>query len=103
MNPALGYGTGFGWAPDPRYPLRDVPAFEVEYDFCSARDCQVGFDTWNHVDSTWTNVSYTNCDIDILVEPGETRTLSCNPCSECNPPISVIITNMASGNSFPGS
>jgi len=102
-DPALGYGTGFGWAPDPRHPFRDVGAYGVEYSGCSTRDCQVGFDTWNHVDSVWTDVSCTNCDIDILVEPGGTRTLSCNPCSECNPPITVVITNMASGNIFPGS
>jgi len=102
-DPALGYGTGFGWAPDPRHPFRDVPAYRVEYGGCSASDCQVGFDTWNHVDSVWTDVSYTNCGIDILVEPGGTRTLSCNPCSECDPPISVTITNMASGNIYPGS
>jgi hypothetical protein len=102
-NPALGYGTGFGWAPDPRHPFRDVGAYGVEYKGCSARDCQVGFDTWNHVDSMWTDVSCTNCDIDILVEPGGTRTLSGNPCSECNPPLIATITNMASGNIFPGS
>ena len=100
---ALGYGTGFGWAPDPRQPLCAVAATGVVYDGCSASDCQVGFDTWNHVDSVWTNVSYTNCDIDVLVEPGGTRTVSCNPCSECNPPITVTLTNMAAGNLFPGS
>lgn len=102
-NPDLGYGTGFGWAPDPRHPFRDVPAFRVEYDDCRARDCQVGFDTWNHVESTWTNVSHSNCDIDFLVEPGGTRTLSANPCSECNPPITAVLTNMARDNRYPGS
>lgn len=102
-HPGLGYGTGFGWAPDPRSMFRGVPALRVEYEDCRARDCQVGFDTWNHVESTWKNVSHTNCGIDILVEPGGTRTLSGNPCSECNPPISIVLTNMARGNRHPGS
>lgn len=102
-NPALGYGTGFGWAPDPRQPFRDVGAYEVEYSGCSASNCQVGFDTWFHLGSTWTNVSYTNCDINILVEPGGSRTLSGDPCSECNPPITAVIKNIANGNTYPGS
>jgi hypothetical protein len=102
-NPALGYGNGFGWAPDPRHPFIDVGAYGVEYSGCSASNCQVGFDTWYHVNSTWTNVSYTNCGINILVEPGGSRTLSCNPCSECKQPINAVITNIASGNTYPGS
>ncbi|HTR88202.1 MAG TPA: right-handed parallel beta-helix repeat-containing protein [Reyranella sp.] len=102
-NPAVGYGTGFGWAPDPRPEFRIVGAYSVTYSGCSATDCQVGFDTWFHVGSTWTKVSYTNCDIDILVQPGASRTLSANPCSECNPPLVVAITNIASGNKYPGS
>jgi hypothetical protein len=102
-HPGLGYGTGFGWAPDPRPAFRDVPALGVTYDHCRARDCQVGFDTWNHVGSTWTNVSHTNCDIDFLVEPGATRTLTANPCSECNPPCTSVITNLARDNRYPGS
>ncbi len=102
-NPALGYGNGFGWAPDPRPYFIYVGAYGVEYSGCSASNCQVGFDTWYHVDSTWTNVSYTNCGINILVEPGGSRTLSCDPCSECKSPITAVITNIASGNTYPGS
>lgn len=100
-SPTLGYGTGFGWAPDPRVPFRCVGAYDVEYAGCSAGDCQVGFDTWYHVNSTWTDISCTNCGINILVEPGARRTLSCDPCSECNPPITAVITNIASGNKYP--
>jgi len=103
QNPALGYGTGFGWAPDPRTPFRNIGAYRVQYRACSASNCQVGFDTWCHVDSTWTDVSFTNCDTNILVEPGATRILSGNPCSECNPPITASVTNIASGNTYPGS
>lgn len=98
----LGYGTGFGWAPDPRKPFRDVGACFVKYGGCTAAACHVGFDTWYHVDSTWTNVSHPNCGIGILVEPGASRTLSGNPGSECNPPITAVITNIASGNTCSG-
>jgi len=100
-NPALGYGTGFGWAPDPRPEFRNVGAYDVQYVGCSAGDCQVGFDTWYHVNSIWLNVSSTNCGIAILVQPGASRTLSCNPCSECSPEMSATITNIAAGNSYP--
>jgi hypothetical protein len=100
-NPALGYGTGFGWAPDPRVPFKNMAAQNVLYSGCSANSCQVGFDTWDHINSKWDNVSYENCDIKILVEPQGSRTLSGNPCSECNPPIVIVITNVAYGNKFP--
>lgn len=100
-DPALGYGTGFGWAPDPRHPFSDIGAYRVAYNHCSARDCQVGFDTWFHVNSTWTNVDCEHCDINILVEPDGQRTLSCNPCSECDPPIDIVIKNIAGGNTYP--
>ena len=102
-NSALGYGTGFGWAPDPRPFFRDIGAYKVEYIACQASNCHVAFDTWFHIDSTWENVSYKDCDIDILVQPGESRTLSGNPASECNPPITVVINNIAQGNTYPGS
>ena len=102
-DPSLGYGTGFGWAPDPRSYFRNVGAYEVKYDGCSASNCQVGFDTWYHVNSTWTNVAYENCGINILVQPEASRTLSANPCSECNPPITATIKNIASGNTYPPS
>lgn len=102
-DPEWGFGTGFGWAPDPRWEFRDGPALAVAYTDCSAVDCQVGFDTWYHVDSRWTNVSYASCEIGILVEPEGTRTLSCDACSECDPPITVVLTNIARGNVYPGS
>lgn len=98
QKPALGYGTGFGWAPDPRITSG---AYNVRYQGCSAHDCQVGFDTWLHVNSTWTDVNARNCGIAILVEYGESRTVSGNPASECNPPIVVVIKNIASGNKYP--
>ena len=98
QSAALGYGTGFGWAPDPRITSG---AYNVRYDGCGALHCQVGFDTWLHVNSTWANVDARNCGIAILVEYGASRTISGNPASECNPPIVVVITNIASGNKYP--
>jgi hypothetical protein len=100
-NPSLGYGTGFGWAPDPRHPFRDIGAYGVVYNRCRAYNCQVGFDTWFHVNSRWSDVGCARCDINGLVEPDGQRTLSCNPCSECNAPIDIVIKNIASGNTYP--
>jgi hypothetical protein len=102
-NRDLGNGTGFGWAPDPRLFFRNIGANFVEYANCSANNCRVGFDTWFHIDSTWTDVHTKECPITILVEPGASRTLSGNPCSECSPPISIAIVNIARGNSYPSS
>jgi hypothetical protein len=94
-------GTGFGWAPDPRTYFRYIGAVLAAYTDCSADHCDVGFDTWYHVDSTWVRPVYTNCTTGILVQPGGMRTLSGDPCSECNPPISVTLTNIESGNTYP--
>lgn len=100
---SFGYGVGYGWAPDPRSYFCSVGAYDVEYDQCTATTCQVGFDSWFHVNSTWEAVSYPGCDIGILQEPGGSRTISANACSECNPPITVTLQNIASGNTFPPS
>jgi hypothetical protein len=94
-------GTGFGWAPDPRKYFCYIGALGVTYTDCIADQCQVGFDTWYHVDSTWIRPIETNCGISFLVEPSATRTLSGDPCSECSPPISVTLTNFESGNTYP--
>jgi hypothetical protein len=78
-----GYGTGFGWAPDPRRELNSKPASLVQYNGCVSRNCQLGFDTWFHVDSVWKNVSACDCPIFILIQPlGAARTLSMDKCSE---------------------
>ncbi|HEV2262524.1 MAG TPA: hypothetical protein VGR69_09590 [Candidatus Rubrimentiphilum sp.] len=95
------HATGFGWAPDPRVYFAYIGAVGVTYADCVADQCQVGFDTWYHVDSKWIRPVHTNCDIGILVEPGAKRTLSCDPCSECDPTISVTLTNFESGNIYP--
>jgi hypothetical protein len=94
-------GIGFGWAPDPRNLFCYIGAVDVTYTDCIANGCQVGFDTWYHVDSTWVRPVETNCVTNFLVQPGGTRTLSGDPCSECSPPITTTLTNIASGNTYP--
>lgn len=101
-----GLGTGFGWAPDPRIV---EPAVNILYQDCSAKYCQLGFDSWFHIDSVWDNI-YSKCNgIDILVQDSSAeRTLSCDGCSECGctfigcypNPFSITINNVASGNIF---
>jgi hypothetical protein len=99
QSASFGYGTGFGWAPDPR-PDFVEPAVDILYTGCKAENCQVGFDTWFHQNALWSNIISKCNDIAVLNEPSSQRTLSCNPCSECNPPLTVTIDNVASGNVF---
>jgi hypothetical protein len=101
-----GNGTGFGWAPDPRIV---EPAIDVLYNKCSAKYCQVGFDSWFHINSVWDHI-YSKCnDIPILnLGDDARRTLSCDACSECGctfagcfpAPFVITITNVASNNVF---
>ena len=98
-HPELGYGTGFGWAPDPRPPFL-APATNVLYWDCTATCCQVGFDSWYHIDSVWRSITSDCNEIPILNLPNSQRTISCDPCSECNPPQEVTITNVAANNIF---
>lgn len=99
-------GVGFGWAPDPRagqdgINFSDTPAVLISYTDCRADRCDVAFDTWDHIDSTWTGTTYTNCPVGYLAEPGAQRTLTCDPCSECTTPLITKLTNLASGNTYP--
>ena len=99
QNSCIGYGTGFGWAPDIR-PEFVFPSINILYEKCCAKNCQVGFDSWYHIDSTWKNIGTCCCGISVLNLNKSQRTLSCNPCSECNPPVVETLTNVAKGNKF---
>ncbi len=108
QSASLGYGTGFGWAPDPR-PSLLKPAVNVLYQKCIAKHCQVGFDSWFHIDSVWDRVTSIKNDIAILnLGDDAQRTLSCNPCSECGctfiacfpTPYVVTVNNVAQNNTF---
>jgi hypothetical protein len=92
--------VGFGWAPDPRPQFCHIGAYGATYLDCAAENCEVGFDTWFHVNSTWVCPKTTNCKTAILVQPGAKRTISCDPCSECDPQFDVTLTNIASGNTI---
>jgi len=103
----LGYGTGFGWAPDPRIEFI-VPAVDILYKDCIAKRCQVGFDSWFHIDSVWKDI-YSSCnEIAVLDLNQPQRTLSCNACSECGclqpgcypAPTVVTLDNVAKNNTF---
>lgn len=107
QSSCLGYGTGFGWAPDPRIEFI-VPAVDILYTHCIAERCQVGFDSWFHIDSVWDNI-FSNCNgISVLDLNHSQRTLSCNACSECGclqagcypEPTTVTIDNVAKNNIF---
>lgn len=107
QSACLGYGTGFGWAPDPR-PEFIGPSTNIRYDHCVAKNCQVGFDSWYHINSTWDHITSKHNGISVLNELHSQRTLSCNPCSECGcrqtgcypNPLTVTINNVASNNRF---
>jgi len=107
QSASLGYGTGFGWAPDPR-PEFIVPAVNTLYKDCTAKTCQVGFDSWFHIDSNWENISSICNGIPVLNENQPPRTVSCNPCSECGctqtgcypEPTTTTINNVAQNNKF---
>ena len=55
-----GYGTGFGWAPDPRLEFRIINAENIKYINCLSKNCDVGFDTWNHQNSFWIDTECSN-------------------------------------------
>lgn len=107
QSACLGYGTGFGWAPDPR-PEFIVPAVNTLYKDCTAKMCQVGFDSFFHTDSNWKNISSICNGISVLNENHSQRTVSCNACSECGctqtgcypEPKTTTINNVAKNNKF---
>lgn len=103
-----GYGTGFGWAPDPR-PQYVKPAVYVTYENCIAKNCQLGYDTWNHQNSTWKNVTYSGSGRENLIEPnGTERVYKMNFCSELpnsnplSPSKDFPIYNCVFNNTYPG-
>jgi hypothetical protein len=107
QNSCLGYGTGFGWAPDPR-PEFIGAATHVHYKHCTAKDCQVGFDAWYHIDSVWEHIHSINNGISVLNMIPSQRTYTCDACSECGcqqtgcypSPHTVTLDNIASNNKF---
>lgn len=99
-NIGKGYGVGFGWAPD----IRDVyiyPAINILYEKCTAENCQIGFDTFNHQNSKWCDLSFCHNDINILKHAPSIKKFYCDSCSECpDGPKFVEVTNDSFGNKF---
>lgn len=101
---AVGYGTGYGWAPDPRKAFNNAPASNVQYNNCVSTNCQVGFDTWNHVNSAWKDFTADDCgQFNLDLPAGAVRSLSMNQCSEkpADQPSPVTIRNQAANNIVP--
>ncbi|AXT62639.1 hypothetical protein D1816_20535 [Aquimarina sp. AD10] len=105
---AYGYGTGFGWAPDPRPQFVHSPAKQVAYINCIANNCQLGFDTWNHQESTWINPLTIDSGNDYLIQiQGAERVYSMNFCSELpnstpsSPSQKFQCYNQINGNVYP--
>ena len=98
---SFGYGYGFGWAPDPREMFVKA-ASKVYYKNCLAEECQVGFDTFFHLNSLWEKVISKANDIPLMNGKENIRTISCSPCSECPQPITNPIKNIAKRNKFLG-
>lgn len=98
-----GYGTGFGWAPDPRPEFDTVTANQVSYLNCTAVNCQLGFDTWFYTNSNWQGYVTQNCSVPILIQSSSTqRTMKMDRCSEspAGRPYSVTLTNKAKNNTI---
>lgn len=99
-----GYGIGFGWAPEVR-PVFTNPAIEIFHQKCTAKNCQIGFDTWYHINCVWDHIVANNCQIPIL-DPGHvSRVLMGDACSEagCSPDgglVVVTLNNVAHDNTF---
>jgi hypothetical protein len=94
-----GIGVGFGWAPDIR-EVNIFPAKNVLYDKCLSRDCQSGFDMFNHQNSIWKECQAIKCDT-IISSHVEEKVFYCDKCSECpQGPTYVTVTNVESNNSF---
>jgi len=98
-NSCIGYGIGFGSPPDPRIEFQKSCS-NITYENCYAKNCQVGFDSWCQKNSLWKNLCTCNCGISILNINNSQRTVSCNICSECNPPKVVTLDNKAENNEF---
>src|SRR5207237_9017216 len=96
-NAELGFGTGFGWAS--HFDLIRA-ANNVLYKRCKATNCQVGFDTWYHTNSFWNEIKTICCGVSILNLIGSLRTMTCDLCSECDPPMSITLRNLSQNNKF---
>ncbi len=97
---SFAFGAGFAGLPDPRAAYSAFVSQNIAYTDCKAEGCQVGFDSWNHKNSTWDRIESKCNAISVLNFPFLVRTVSCNQCSECPHPTITPLVNQASGNRF---
>jgi hypothetical protein len=94
---SAGSGVGFGWAPDPRKPFIALSEDTV-FSTCVAQDCDVAFDLFMHKNARIIDCKAKNVKKLLLFnDPTVSRTLTCNPCSECPTPKRTVVPNTGSG------
>jgi hypothetical protein len=95
---SAGSGVGFGWAPDPRKPFIALSEDTV-FSTCVAQDCDVAFDLFMHKNARIIDCKAKNVKKLLLFNDATvSRTLTCNPCSECPTPKRTVVPNTGSGN-----
>jgi hypothetical protein len=94
-----GVAVGFAWAPDPR-SFFIKPSMGTVFVSCVAVRCDVGFDMFMHQDAVLLGCTVQSVSASMSGgDPTETRVLSCNPCSECDPAMATTVRNAGYGTS----
>jgi hypothetical protein len=91
-----GIGYGFGWSPDPR-PAFIGTATNTVCQNCVAEKCDVGFSLFNQINGQYLRCKAIRNRLYGFFNGGD-LTISCHPCTECNPPITTTIVNQSAGN-----
>ena len=94
---ATGLSYGFAWAPDPR-PAFFGPAVQIRFLECVGCDNDVGLGLFEHHSGFANRCSFSNNRVYGVYNPAEPLVISCNPATECNPPIQAIIPNTSQNN-----
>jgi hypothetical protein len=91
-------GVAFGWAPDVRRRFIGV-ADHTRLIACSAADCDIGFDLFNHRGADLRECIGTRCRQAVFHDDAhEVRRASCSMCSECFIAGKVVIHNEGGAN-----
>ena len=93
-----GSGVGFGWAPDPRKIFIQL-AEDTVFKSCVAEDCDVAYDLFMHKNAVVMSCTAKNVRRLLLFNDStQSRTLTCNACSECPSGKRTVVRNKGSGN-----
>lgn len=96
VGKSKGVGVGFGWAPDPR-PAFIGLANGTKWIKCVSKRNDVGFDLFNHTNGLMEKCTSSD-NRKYGLANGFTRTVSCHPCTECNPALTTTIPNDGQNN-----